>query len=382
MTELEREEQALRDAFAQHSSEAPVMPDIDRPARQGRMVAAIAAAVAAVVVGASFAVPTLLGGQGRNGPSGAEQTSRIDESQWQWVGLHTVEVRAPIRWGFAREVSRPDCINPDDPDDPWGMAVPPAPYVTVTSLQQAAPMIGCTASRPGNPDPAFGDLPFPLWQPHVRLDVVMPGSSQLPDRVDGQWTHEGWRLSRRVFGDVQVSVLTAPDGLDIAEQVFESARTVETNHNGCETTTPFDDGFPRPDGDPVPPATDVQAIAVCEYARIDGAEGLQGSWLMTGQQAQDLTSAILASPSGQGPDKSQNCSPDMTGDSAIALRLFGSDDTLLADAYVYTQWCFGNGIVTSSGSRMLTVANCSPVFSRPEVTWWSGQAAVMRLCPP
>lgn len=382
MTEFDREERALRDALAQHASEAPVLPDIDRPARRGRAIAVVAAAVAAVVVGASFAVPALFGDQGPIDPSGAEQTSRVDESQWQWIGLHAVEVRAPIGWGFAREAVRPDCINFEDPDDPWARGVPDAPYVTVTSLQQAVPMIGCTASRPGNPDPAFGDLPFPMWQPHVRLDVVRTESSQLPDRTDGQWTHKGWRLSRRTFGDVQVSVLTAPDGPDIAEQVFASARTVETDHNGCETATPFDDGFPQPDGEPVPPATDVRAIAVCDYSRIDGSEGLQGSWLMTGQQAHDLTSAILDSPIGGGPDKPQNCSPDMFGDSAVALRFFGPGESLLADAYVYTQWCFGNGISTSSGLHTLTLENCAPVFSHPEVTWWGGQAQVMRLCRP
>lgn len=353
----------------------------DRRRREAATIA-IAVAVAAVVVGAFVAVPALFGGPDPVGLSGAEQTTRVDESQWQWVGLHAIEVRAPIGWDFAREVVRPDCIDPEDPNDPWGKTVPAAPYVTVTSLQQAVPMIGCTASRPGNPDPAFGDLPFPLWQPHVRLDVVRPESSQLPDRTDGQWTHEGWGLSRRTFGDVQVSVLTAPDGPDIAEEVFASIRTVETNHIGCETTPPFSEGFPKPDGDPVPPAGDVEAVAVCDYSRIDGHEGLQGSWLMTGQKAHDLTSAIFDSPAGGGPDKPQNCSPDMCGDSAVALRFFGPDHSVLADAYVYTQWCFGNGISTSSGLRTLTLENCGPVFSRPEVTWWGGQAQIMRLCRP
>lgn len=382
MTDFEREEQAIRDALTQHASEAPMVPDVDRPARRGRAVAVMGAAVAAVLVGASFVVPALFGGQDPIDPSGADETSWVDESQWQWVGLHAVEVRAPIGWGFAREVVRPDCINSEDPDDPWAKEVPAAPYVTAAALQQASPSIGCTAARPGNPDLAFGDLPFPLWQPHVRLDVAGLDTAQRPDRVDGQWTHEGWRLSRRTFDDVQISVLTAPDGPDIAEQVFASARTVDTNHIGCETTSPFDDGFPQPEGNPVPPGTEVQAIAVCDYSRIDGAEGLQGSWRMTGRQARDLTSAILASPEGEGPNEPQNCSPDMFGDSAVALRFFGSDDTVVADAYVYTQWCFGNGIATSSGSRVLTVENCSPVFSRPEVTWWSGQRAVLRLCRP
>ncbi|HXH78096.1 hypothetical protein [Nocardioides sp.] len=380
MTEFRREEGAFRNALAKHASEAPALAALNRSARRRREVAVITAAVASVVVGAFLVVPALVGGQDSPDPSVAESTTVVDESEWKWIGLHAVEVRAPARWDFGREVVRPDCIDPDDPNDPWAEGVPTAPYVTVTPVQRASPMIGCTAPRPGNPDPAFGDLPLPLWQPHVRLDVAVPDASQLPDRVDGQWTHQGWRLSRRTYDDVQISVLTSPDAADIAEQVFDSARTVETNHVGCQTSSPFTAGFPQPDGDPVPPAVDVQSIAVCDYSRISGAEWLQGSWRMTGQQAQDLAAAIVASPAGQGPDEPQNCSPDMFGDSAVVLRFFDADDSLLADAYVYTQWCFGNGIVTSSGSHMLTAKNCPPIFSRPEVTWWGGQAQVMRVC--
>lgn len=384
MTEFEREEQAFRNALTKHAAEAPGAPAMTGPSRRRREVTVLAAtaAVAAVVVGAFMAVPALYDAKDSSDPAVAEQTTKVDESDWQWVGLHAVEVIAPIDWGFAREAVRPDCINPDDPEDPWGATVPGAPYVTVTSLQQASPSIGCTAPRPGNPDPAFGDLPFQLWQPHVRLDAVTDFTDQQPDRADGQWTHEGWRLSRRTFDDVQVSVLTAPGGADIADEVFDSARTVETNHIGCATTSPFTTGFPEPVGEPVPPAADVQSIAVCDYSRISGAEGLQGSWRMTQQQAQDLTAAILASPPGGGPDKPQNCTPDMWGDSAVVLRFFGSNGSLLADAYVYTQWCFGNGIVTSTGSHVLTVDNCSPIFARPEVAWWSGQKQVMKVCRP
>lgn len=383
MTEFEREERALRSALNQHADESLALPDLAQPSRPRRTatVPAAAVAVAAVVVAAFAVAPGLLGRDSAE-PSGAENTIRVDESQWQWIGLHALEVRAPSGWGFAHEAVRPDCIDPNDPDDSWGSGVPAAPYVTVTSLQRVVPLIGCTPPRPGNPDPAFGDLPFPLWQPYVRLDAVTGSSSQQPDRLDGQWTHEGWKLSRRTFGDVQVSVLTAPDGPDITEQVFASARTVETNHVGCETTSPFGEGFPSPSGAPVPPAADVQAIAICDYSRIDGAEGLQGSWLMTGQPARDLTSAILASPAGQGPDKPQDCAPDLAGDSALALRFLGDDGVVLADAYLYSQWCSNNGIVTSAGSHPLTRQTCVPVFSRPEVTWWSGQAQVMRLCRP
>ena len=338
--------------------------------------------MAAVLVGTFVVAPGLLDRRTQHDGPVTTPTMVYDESQWQWIGLHTLEVRAPAGWGFQREVERPDCIDPDEPDEIWGLGVPASPYVTFTAVQQAVPQVACVAPRPGNPDPAFGDLPYPLWQPHVRLDAVRPEVSDQPDRTDGQWTFEGWHLARRTFDDVQVTVLSAPGSPELSGRVFGSARTVETNDDGCDTTSPFGEGFPRPGGPDVPAGSDVGGVAVCEYVRLPGSEGLQGSWRMTGREAQGLADAIREAPEGGGPDKPDDCSPDMWGDSAVVLRFLGVDDALLADAYVYTDWCFGNAIATSTGVRTLTTANCLPVFSRPEVRWWSGKKAVGKLCSP
>lgn len=377
MTEFEREERAFREALTRQASTAPDPPAVDGPVRRRRTLMIVAAA--AVLVAATVAAPLLLGGDGSDVDAPADRTSRVEDPEWRWIGVRSLEVQAPADWGFAHELARPDCVDLDEPDDPWAAGVPTSPYVTVTPLQRMTPAIGCTPPRPGNPDPAFGDLPFPLWQPHVRLDLARPELG-LSDGLDGRWTHRGWQLARRTFGDVQVSVLTAPDGPAIAERVFASARTVETNAAGCATASPFSAGFPLPDGSPVPPATDVHAVAVCDYSRAEGFEGLQGSWRMDRAQARDLTAAILAAPRGGGPDRPATCLPDMHGDPAVVLRFLDEDDALLADAYAYTQWCFGNGIVDSSGPRELTEESCAPIFSRPEVSWWGGQEPVARRC--
>lgn len=63
-------------------------------------------------------------------------------------------------------------IDPEDPNDPW-------------------------EGSASSPDPAFGDLSFPLWQPHVRLDVVRPESSRLPDRAHGRGTGHATELVAR-----------------------------------------------------------------------------------------------------------------------------------------------------------------------------------------
>lgn len=212
-------------------------------------------------IGRAAAVTALsilaMGTAGCSSPTGSEQdkstvpTMVYDESQWQWVGLHALEVRAPAGWGFQREVGRPDCVDPEKPGDMWGASVPTSPYVTSTAAQRAVPMIGCVPPRPGNPDPAFGDLPFSLWQPHVRLDAVgteVSGQTGTLEHADGEWTFEGWHLARRTFDDVQVSVLSAPGSPDLSGQVFASARSVEVNTDGCATTSPFGEGFPIPEG--------------------------------------------------------------------------------------------------------------------------------------
>jgi hypothetical protein len=74
---------------------------------------------------------------------------------------------------------------------------------------------------------------------------------------------------------------------------------------------------------------------------------------------------------------------DSYGDSAIALRFFESADdatTPLAEAYVYYDSCFGNGIFDSAGARQLTRANCRPLFARPPIRLWITQPPVTEVC--
>ena len=75
----------------------------------------------------------------------------------------------------------------------------------------------------------------------------------------------------------------------------------------------------------------------------------------------------------------------MYGDAAIELRFFSSREAItepLSEAYVYYDWCFGNGIFDSQGTRHLTRENCQPLFAEPPINLWSGQGPVVKACGP
>jgi hypothetical protein len=311
---------------------------------------------------------------------------RVDNRDWRWVSLRGVEVQVPADWGFDYDPVRPDCIDPRNPHDPWAKDVPDAPYVAVGTPNRAVPAIGCLRERrPGGPGPAFGELPFSLWQPLVRLEQARPDLGD-PARTDGQWQYRDWQLTRDTIEGVQVTVLAPPEEPALGRRVLSSMRQVETTSLGCESTSPVQaERFAQPSGAPVPAAKSVEAIAVCEYSRVPGSPGLEGSRRITGQAARELVEAIRHAPRSGGPNRPQNCARDMYGDRAIALRLFGSHEETtapLAEAYVYYDWCFGNGIFDAQGVRKLTRANCPPLFAEAPISLWSGQMPVVEVCGP
>lgn len=384
-SDLDREESAFRAAFAKQAGVAPDEP-LEVPAGRPRRLArfAVLGAAAACVL-ALVVVPLALSGNGDDGagPANPEPTA-VDDPDTRWVAFHDVEVAVPTGWAFDFEALRADCISDGGPDDMWAQDVPPAPYVMVGGEGRPSPAIGCTRERrPGDPGPEFGDLPFALWQPYVRLGRSRPDlEGQQPSRRDGTWVYEGWTLTRSTIGDVQVSVLAAPGDLDLGDAVVSSARLVETTTTGCDPESGVRaEEFAVPDGPPVPDAAEVGAVAVCLYGRTYEA-GLLGSRLLTGSTAQDLTRAITDAPTGGGPNAPNGCVDYMYGDYGVALRFFGSEDTgdPIGEAYVYFDWCFGNGVFDAAHEYRLTRDNCAPLFSEPPVTLWGGSGPAFGLC--
>lgn len=382
MSDFDRAEQAFRDALNTHAAEAPDEAPRVRARRRPWWLIGTAAAVAAA---ATIVVPSLLAGDKE-----PDRTPVIrDGGDWQWVGLRDVEVQAPAGWTYDYEAVRPDCINVDNPHDPWAKDVPEMPYISVGSPNRGIPTIGCLREpQAGDPDPAFGALPFALWQPYVKLEGARP-DLDYAEHQDGEWRYRDWHLTRATIGAVQLTVLAPPSRPELGETVVESARRVEVTHLGCDPESPAqNERFAVPDGLPVPSAGDVAAVAVCEYSRMRDLPtlvGLEGSTRITGEAARELVLAIHSAAAGGGPDDPEHCVDDMYGDRAIALRFFGDagdTTTPIGEAFVYFDWCFGNGIVDARGKRALTRGNCAPLFGRAPIGFWGGQAAVVAACGP
>jgi hypothetical protein len=382
------DEKHLRDLLSEVVPEAPPNPSRAAAARayaaaRRRRRIAIGATTAAVVT--ALVVPFALADRG--GKQAESPTTGQEDPAWRWVSYRDVEVKAPAAWNFDYEALRPDCIDRRTPrHDPWAKDVPRAPYVMVGVPNRPVPLIGCLHDpAPGDPDPAFGDLPFTLWQPFVKLDEARP-DLDYPDRNDGQWQYRDWRLTRATIDQVQITVLASPEDPSLGGSVLDSVRRVETTSLGCEPGSPVQaQRFAKPSGSPVPAADQVASVAVCEYSRRQGHAGLEGSRRISGEAARQLVEAINTAPSGGGPDDPGNCLHHRYGDSAIALRFFATSektDSPLAEAYVYYDRCFGNGIIDAHGKRHLTKANCAPLFAAPPISLWSGQRRIVAFCGP
>ncbi|MDP3890089.1 hypothetical protein [Nocardioides sp.] len=272
---------------------------------------------------------------GSSSPSDAESSSGSegeDARSWRRVALRDLEVQVPAGWDADHDAARPDCIRGGGPRDPWARDVPDRPYVMVGTPNRAIRAIGCSPKRPEDDAPAFGVLPFELWQPYVALaqhDIDLDHPD--PALREGRWEHRGWQLTRQTVGDVQVSVLAPPDEPELAEHVLGSARRVEITDLGCDPASPVQaEDFVTPNGDGVPPADEVAAVAVCEYSRAPENAGLEGSRRITGDEARDLVRAIHQAPEGGGPDQPRHCASDMYGDHAITRSRFGSSARTMA----------------------------------------------------
>lgn len=243
------------------------------------------------------------------------------------------------------------------------------------------PISGVGCLEPPEEHPAgFSQVPERFWAPHLSWSSM---AGFVPDGpvADGGHQFHHWTLTARTLGDVQVRLLTDSQTTPLAQRIIDSARTFETDQNGCDATSPVQAvKFKRPrPGFDVTETELVESISVCEYLRSVpvGKPALTGSRLIEGDGAADLLTAIQRSPVGGGPDRPDNCVKDMYGDVAIALRLHDGDAT--RDLYVYYDWCFGNGIDDGMTRRELTRGSCLPLWS-PPVSMFSGSTVVFSRC--
>lgn len=376
MTEFDREEAAFRTALALHADDGEQAPFRARH-RHWRAPLLIAVTVLAVV-GAAVGIAGTKGHKTEPSPSNGTGLENA-----QWIGIRNIEVQAPADWAPKYENPRPECvrIETDAPVDP---ALAKSGYVVIGNHSLPANLVGCLRTpTSGGPGAAFGELPFQLWRPYVKVVEARPDLTE-PQYRDVTLEYHGWRLTRKTFDDVQVSVLSAPGDDGLGASVLATVRRVEVNALGCPATdSSVLNRSVDVDGVPLPGPAGITAVTVCEYVEYlrDGS-GLRGSRRITGEAAKDLVTAIHDAPDGAGPDRPGTCLDENPAQRALLLRFLGPDGSAITDARVYFDSCVGNSIVEPGGRHQLTAGDCAPLFTEAPIGFFQGSEALFAACNP
>lgn len=360
-----RAETALRRALTREADAfepAPLEPRTDRR-RRGWVLPVAAAAAAVLVVGGGLAVTGALGGDEpvEDDPPAVVASGGDDVRPVWW---RDVAVDVPVDWEDGRE-----------PDACTRGVETPAPYVATRNPSEPMPMMMCGGSDEERPQ-AFGDAPRELWAPHVTFS----DADDLSALEDGEQTFDGWTLTARTLGDVQVRVWSDAATADVAERVLASVRTFEIDPNGCDVRSPVQAELPvRPAAAfDVARVDSVDSIAVCQYSRrVADRAGLMASQRLVGDEAETLLAGLRSAPAGGGPDRPDECVSYASGDEGLVVRLQRGDR--VDDLHVYYDWCWGNGVDDGTTVRALTEDTCAPLFGGP-VRWFSVSGFVAPLC--
>ena len=373
VSEFDREEAAFRDAFARHAEDAGTT-GFGTPRRHWRAPLLVAAVVLLIVGAAVGAVST------RDDKPDSSPADGTGLEHAQWIGIRNIEVKAPADWAPKYEPALPECIrgNTNDPAQPSLMK---QGYVVIGVPERFINAIGCVRTRDvGDPDAAFGDLPFPLWRPYVKVVPARPDLAEGNEEYrDGAWEFRGWRLTRKTVDDVQVSVLSVPGDDALGPEVMSSARRVSWNSLGCPVDSAVLD-HPDVDARPLPAPSDVTGVVVCDYERNQWGHGLAGSRELAGNAASALVTAIQDAPPVPSAGRGTTCRHRT--DRALTLLFRGSGGQVATSAFVYVDSCAENGVVVPGlGTRQLTRSDCSPLFAEPPIGLFIPRtSAVRRAC--
>ncbi|MBB6626741.1 hypothetical protein H5V45_05335 [Nocardioides sp. KIGAM211] len=339
------------------------------PRRAWLAVAAVAALL--VVIGVLGAVGTGLVGRNASSSQGATKGGTLPRADagWRWVSFRGVAVQVPQRWDYGFEPANPWCMYDDT------SRVERAPYVAFDATNLAIAGVGCIGESPDHHPEEFGPAPARFWAPHLSFAVSSSRATE-----DGPLRFRGWTLTTKLVAGVPISLLTDEETASLTDRILDSARTFDTDDNGCDASSPVQaQEFVRPQPFDVAAVPRVDSIAICQYARGIPADAgaLVGSRRLTGASASSVLEAIRAAPAGGGPDTPQTCLHSEAGRTAIDLRL--DDGSGAHDLYVYFDSCIHNGFDDGTTVRELTSAACRPLFG-DNVVLFEGSSRPFERC--
>lgn len=367
------EDPRLADAFRSALNRAAdeVVPvTLEVPQMHPRRWLPVLAAAAVLVLFAAGAATAALWSHG-DARSRAPYAARPG---WHWVSRYDAELQVPNSWHWGIPVDQPPCGGSHVPAAP---AAAQTPYVAVDTTGMTIATVGCvtTPPRAAGAPAAFGNLPFGLWRPNLRLEPAAGGATRA---TVGVWRYRGWRLEVRKVGHAYVRLLTAPGRDRIGSQILASAHVFGVDANGCPATSPAQDraGVDTPAAQ-LPQAPG--AVSICQYVRTlsHHSPALVGSRLLRGAAARGLVAAVHAAPLGTGPDAPGDCVP---GQGEHGVTLVARTGGHAVTSYVDYDSCVGNGIRGGGVVRQLTTADCKPIFAGYPITLWQASSGVWGVC--
>lgn len=267
---------------------------------------------------------------------------------WKWVSFERAAVQVPSDWEYSEYPATYEanpCVAGEEPEYPYiGVTYPVAVF-----------SIGC--------DPVPERI---RNQPHLLFGAV-------DDAEAG--------ASRDIAG-TRVTVVLPLEATsqmwETAEAIVDSAVTFERDHSGCSPTTPVDGDDARPTPWDVTTADGVLEVGLCQYSEHQLTEPsvLQGSRLLTGDEARALVAGIAAAPEGV-LNRPENCSSDWI-DPGTVLRIL--DTTGTHEVFLRTGGCVNVGFDDGVTHRLVTEAACAPVFAREPLSLSSWQFTEVGVC--
>jgi hypothetical protein len=251
-------------------------------------------------------------------------------SGWRWESYGGVQVGVPGDWSWADRALRLDawCINRET--EPPIVARPGAPV----------PLIAC-----------------PEGENQIKNTGWLVGFGQmLPGDAEGV-VRSGDRTTVRTAG-VEVIVQVPAE---LRDRIVATVHRVDdVDAYGCPVRHPISDTTAwRPAAGPdVAALRDVTSISACRYG-LGSPGSIISSVRLDRDAAGQALQGILRAPRGGGPDRPQDCLPEVAlGDEAIVLRMESA--TGLSEIALRYDSCSGHGFDDGGTVRGLTLAAIAP----------------------
>ncbi|HHU38718.1 MAG TPA: hypothetical protein GXZ45_05500 [Propionibacterium sp.] len=382
MTDHDRAERALDRALRDHAGDhdfAPLAPETlkgDAPGGVGsrRRRPWLGAAVAAVVlVVASVPLAGLVSSM-FNAESSAPMTAeahRADSAAggaapeaapaqapepaggravapagWRWESMLDASVAVPGDWGYGFAPGSDWCAEP-------GHQRPERPFVDRNPVSRFVRAIACPE-----------EVPAALRQVHLTWRHTQPGDVEgaTPVGSSGEWLRVG-----RVVGSAYLVVEVPAAELALAEQVLATAQENDVDPRGCPVVNPE----VAPSLGAIADLATASELVVCQYS---GAErpNLVGSYALTGDEAQGVLDAVLATPESPAVPDDFSCGDPGSG---LLLRFDGTRAVWI-DMSGCGPFVLDDGVTTRTPTR----ATCGDLLTGP--LWIPGTTASQDACQP